>query len=129
MIGLATILVGLLTLVIVLYLQHLYKFRSQLTTNLKGLPFVKPLFFFLGSPPYAIHKLFTHDFQCQQHKKYGKTFVRFDGVVPVISTIDPKLIKAIMIEKAEHFSDILGMEVIFSQHICYSVRIILYENI
>ena len=87
-----------------LTLQYLLKNRGYLESI--GVPFIKPVLIF-GSPPFVPHKITVHDFINQCFKKYGKTWARYDGREAAIYTIDPHLIKSIMIKNFDNFSDII----------------------
>jgi hypothetical protein len=99
--------VGLLAIGIVIVLRYLLQNRGYLESL--GIPVIKPVLFF-GSPPFVPHKVYLHEFSTNAFKKLGKTWGRYDGRTPVISTIDPELIKSIMVKNFESFSQTLDWE-------------------
>lgn len=44
-------------------------------------------------------------------KKFGKTYVGYEYVQPILITIDPDLIKSVTITHFENFTDILNFKV------------------
>ncbi len=107
-----TITLGLLVLAVTVLFWHLTKHHGSLEKL--GIPLLKPIAF-LGSPPFALHKVLFHKWQQEQHKKLGKTFGRYDGVTPVISTIDPELVKSILVKNFDCFTDTLDIYVSSSE--------------
>ena len=97
---LAVILVGLLTFI--LYLR-----RKHGTLEKIGIPVHKP-FLFLGSPPFLWHEVNVHDFYLDMSKKYGLTWGRYQGITPVINTIDPAILKSIFTTNFDCFTDTFG---------------------
>ncbi len=107
-----TITLGLLAVAATALFWHLTRRHGSLEKL--GIPVLKP-FAFLGSPPYALHKVFFHEWAQEQHNKLGMTFGRYDGVVPVISTIDPELIKSILVKNFDCFPDMFDLHVSTSE--------------
>lgn len=66
------------------------------TLEAMGIPVVKPFLIF-GSPPFLFHKIQVHEHNLQMHRKLGKTFGRYSGRTPFVFTIDPELIKEILV--------------------------------
>ena len=50
----------------------------------------------------------TPDFYNEKIKQYGKTYVRYDGVFPTLVTIDPDLVKSIMVKNFDCFSAVMA---------------------
>ena len=103
-----TILVGATVFSIMLLVKHLTKNRGYLEQQ--NIPVAKPFGFF-GSPPYALHKLLLHEAWADMFKKYGKTFGRYDGICPVIMTIDPEVLKNVLVKNFDSFTDIFDVQV------------------
>jgi cytochrome P450 family 6 len=101
------IFLGVVVLCVALILRYLLRFRGYLETL--GIPLVKPILFF-GSPPFVPHKLMMHEHSQEMHQKLGKTWAKYEGSEPTIVTIDPDLIKAIMVKHFDSFSDIINWE-------------------
>ena len=102
-----TIVLALLLVCVAVVLRYLLKNRGYLETL--GIPVVKPVFIF-GSPPLIPHKISIHEQVNESFKKYGKTYARYDGREPSILTIDPELIKCIMVKNFDSFSDTFDWE-------------------
>ena len=76
-----------------------------------GIPVVKPGFFF-GSPPILKQHVLMHKVFQENFKKFNsKTYGIYDGSRPMIITIDPKVIKAVAVEKFECFMDGFDIQV------------------
>lgn len=103
-----TILLGLLIVFLMFLHRHFTKRRGYLETL--GIPVIPPGFW-MGSPPHDFHKQTRHEVVFEMHKKHGMTFGRYDGVFPTISTIDPELVKAILVKNFDSFTDVLNVEV------------------
>ena len=71
-----------------------------------GIPYVKPFLIF-GSPPFFWHKIQIHKHTQELHRKLGKTWAKYEGREPMISTVDPELAKAIMVKNFDSFSEII----------------------
>ena len=99
------LLTGLLGSVVALFF---YLRRNRGLAEEFGLPVVKPFLCF-GSPPFLYHKIIYHDWYVEKIKQLGKTFARYDGVLPSIVTIDPEIIKEVTAKQFENFSDIVEM--------------------
>lgn len=100
--------IGLLSLGLFYLVRHLR--RNHAALDHLGIPLM-PNPWYLGSGPLALHKHQVHELAEERHRKYGKTFGRFDGVTPVINTIDPELIKSITVKNFDSFTGIVDMEV------------------
>ena len=98
---------GLLAIGIVIVLRYLLKNRGYLESL--GIPIIRPVLCF-GSPPFLPHKIYLHEFTTNAYKKFGKTWGRYEGRAPIISTIDPELIKSIMVKNFESFSQTMDWE-------------------
>jgi cytochrome P450 len=102
-----TIFLALALVCTAVVLRYLLKNRGYLESL--GIPVVKPVFIF-GSPPFFNHKISMHEHINESFKKYGKTYARYEGREPSILTIDPELIKCIMVKNFESFSDTIDWE-------------------
>ena len=100
----ATVFLILLPCIFFLMYRHIIKHRA--TLEALGIPIDKPSLIF-SSPPYAMHKTVMHDHVKEAHQRLGWTFGRYDGITPVVSTIDPEIVKAIMSEKFECFNAVV----------------------
>jgi len=78
-------------------LTYILKYHG--TIESMGIPMVKPFLIF-GSPPFLMHKLKIHDHNLQMHRKLGKTYGKYVGRSPFVFTIDPDLIKEILVNKS-----------------------------
>ena len=97
-----TILLGFcLSLILVIGL-YVSKYRGVVESF--GVPYIKPFLIF-GSPPFLYHKFVYSDWMINQFKKFGKTWARYEGVTPVIVTIDPEFIKQVTVKQFDHFTD------------------------
>ena len=105
---LITILVGAVVFLIVLLVRHMTQHHGHLEQQ--NIPIAKPFGIF-GSPPYALHKLLMHEEIANMFKKYGKTFGRYDGICPVVMTIDPEIIKNVLVKNFDSFHDTIPYEV------------------
>ena len=47
----------------------------------------------------------------EKHKKFGKTYGRYDGVKPALVTIDPELVKNILVKNFDSFHGIIDIKV------------------
>ena len=47
----------------------------------------------------------------EKHKKFGKTYGRYDGVKPALVTIDPELVKNILVKNFDSFHGIIDIPV------------------
>ena len=52
-----------------------------------------------------------HEHSCALIKKHGKTYVKYEGVHPTLVTIDPELIKLVLVKNFDSFSDVLELQV------------------
>ena len=69
-----------------------------------GLPTIKPFFCF-GSSPIFLNKIYFHLWCHEKHRQLGRTFTKYFGITPVISTIDPDLIREICVTQFHNFID------------------------
>lgn len=90
----AEIALALVVGLLVATIGYLLRFRGTLEAY--GIPVVKPTLLF-GSPPFLLHKLPVYRDNLDTHRKLGKTFGRYVGRTPAIVTIDPDLIKEILV--------------------------------
>lgn len=59
----------------------------------------------------GIHRLLMKDYYVNMHKKYGKTYGKYEGIYPVVVTMDLDLIKSVTIKNADSFQDTFGQSV------------------
>ena len=77
-----------------------FHFRGYIETL--GIP-IDPPFLIFGSEPYKLHKQDTM-FYLNKFKKFGtKTYGCYTGPTPTIVTIDPELVKSVMIKNFDSF--------------------------
>ena len=100
---LAFLLIGVVSLYFYLRRHHGY-----LETT--GLPVV-PAFMCFGSPPYAFHRIHYHQWYTEKFRQLGRTFARYQGVTPAITTIDPEFIKEITVKQFDNFSHVFTTEI------------------
>ena len=103
-----TLLVGLIVYILVVLHRHLTKYRGYLESL--GIPIDPPGIWF-GSGPLDMHNYKLFYVQVKQMKKYGLTYGHYDGILPVISTVDPELRKAIMVKHFDSFTDVFHIDV------------------
>jgi len=70
---------------------------------------VKPFLCF-GSAPRLFNKMIYHEWYLEKHRELGRTFTRYEGVTPCISTIDPEIIKEITVKQFDNFTDTIDIE-------------------
>ena len=92
-------LASLVVLFLVIY-KYLSKYRGVVESF--GIPYIKPYLIF-GSPPFMFHTFNYHDWEAEQFKKFGKTWAKYDGSIPVIKTIDPEFIKEVTVKQFDNF--------------------------
>ena len=56
----------------------------------------------------------SEDMYTEKHKKFGKTYGRYNGVQPAIVTIDPELVKSIIVKNFDSFHAVFDVPVMFS---------------
>ena len=98
----STILFGILFLMYYVYIT-LTKQRGYLETL--PIPLEKPGWLF-GSHPMAYHKYLMHEYQVDLFKKHKSLSVAlYAGSMPCIVTIDPAIIKEVVVKQFENFTD------------------------
>ena len=97
-----TLILGLFAAVLFLLWRHLTQNRGIVESF--GIPYIKPTFIF-GSSPFFYHKINIREWMVQQFNKYGKTWGRYEGITPVIVTIDPEIIKEVTVKQFDNFTD------------------------
>lgn len=99
---------GVVLLVVFAYV-HLTRRRGHLETL--GIPVDKP-FLFLGTPPFDTHKVLFHELYEEKFRHFGtKTYGRYEGITPVLVTIDTDIIKAVLVKNFDSFTDVLDVKV------------------
>ena len=83
------------------------RFRGCLEAT--GLPMVPPFLCF-GSPPWLFNKIVYHEWYLEKHRELGRSFTRYEGVTPIICTIDPEFIKEVTVKQFENFTDVVDIE-------------------
>ena len=61
--------------------------------------------FLMGFYNFAIHKIQFHQEQMNWLKTHGKTYGLYEGVTPVIVTIDPEIVKSVVAKNFDSFTD------------------------
>ncbi len=97
-----TILVGLLVIAILAMYLYMAQYRGVVESF--GIPMVKPFLIF-GSPPFLFNKYLIHEYWQNMFKKFGKTWGRYDGIRPTIVTIDPDILKEVLVKQFDNFTD------------------------
>ena len=105
----ASIILGIVFVLLFLICRHLTKNRG--TLEALGIPVVSPAFPLLGSPPYVYHDTHFWKIYLDNHAKLGQTYGFYDGVSPVLVTIDPDLVKSITVKNADSFGEIMDLPV------------------
>ncbi len=97
--------VGGLVAVLLLLLRHLTKNRGELEAL--GIPVDRPSFPLLGSGPHDLHNHVLHESTRDKFRQLGtRTYGRYDGVQPVITTMDPDVMKSVVVKEFDSFTDI-----------------------
>ena len=78
-----------------------YLTRSRGSLEKLGIPIDRPFLIF-GSQPHAIHEV-GHDYWNGKFARFGKTYGRYDGVTPIITTKDPDICKNVFVKHFECF--------------------------
>ena len=60
---------------------------------------------FLGSEPFVHHVLDYSSYYLSKFKKYGLTYGRYEGIAPVVCTIDPEIIKSVTMKNGDSFQE------------------------
>ena len=102
------IIIAVAVLTVAVALRYMLKHRGYIESL--GIPYVKPFLIF-GSPPFVWHKLLLHEHTQEMHEKLGKTWGKYDGREPTIFTIDPDLVKSIMVKNFDSFSEIFDWDI------------------
>ena len=103
-----TILLGAAVFLLLILFLHLTKNNGKLEAL--GIPVVRrPLGLLLGSGPmdfhnHVIHRVYQEQF-CQFGNGGAKTYGKYDGVVPVVVTVDPEVVRSVLVKNFENFSD------------------------
>ncbi len=99
-----TIFLGVVVVLVFLLLWHLTSTRGHLETL--GIPIDKPIGL-LGSGPIDLHNHVIHKVIQDKFRKFGtKTYGKYDGIIPTVVTIDPEIIKNVLVKNFESFSDV-----------------------
>ena len=53
----------------------------------------------------------SEDMYTEKHRKFGKTYGRYDGVKPALVTINPELVKSILVKNFDSFHGIMDIPV------------------
>ena len=99
-----TIFTAFVVLLLYKIIRHLTSRRGFLEQM--NIPIVPTPFPFIGSGPFGLHKIPLRDVYTERHAKYGKTFGYYEGVAPVISSTDPDVCRAVLVENFDSFGDI-----------------------
>lgn len=91
---------------------YLKRYHGTLEIN-PDLPILKPFLCFQSEPSLMKKQNFA-DFWIEQFKKHGRTIGRYDGVLPMIVSIDPEFIKEVTVKQFENFTDVFAMD--FAPH-------------
>ena len=102
---LSWILTIVLILVVFLYF-HFRRFRGCIEET--GLPLVPPFLCF-GSEPRLYNKTIYHEWYLEKHRELGHSFTRYEGVTPIISTIDPEFIREVTVKQFDNFTDVVDI--------------------
>ena len=71
---------------------------------------IEPSFLF-GSGRMDFHNIAFHEQSLEAHKRLGKTYAKYSGTTPVISTIDPEIIKTVTVKEFDSFTDVIDFPV------------------
>lgn len=113
-----SLVLGGVVLGLALLVRHLR--RNHGTLEALGIPVHKPLLCF-GSPPFLWNKVAVHDFYLDLAKRYGYTWGSYQGTTPVINTIDPAVVKCVLIEKFGDFVDTFDTEGMADSHLTIDI--------
>jgi len=98
---------ALFLVILVALFFHFRRFRGCLEAT--GLPMVPPFLCF-GSPPRLFNKIVYHEWYLEKHRELGHSFTRYEGVTPIICTIDPEFIKEVTVKQFDNFTDVVDIE-------------------
>ena len=79
----------------------LYLTRNRGTLEKLGIPVDRPFLVF-GSQPHAIHEV-GHDYWNGKFARFGRTYGRYEGVTPVITTKDPEICRNVFVKHFDCF--------------------------
>ena len=89
----------------VTFLFYKYVTRNYGYLESLGLPVIAPVWCF-GSPPFRLHKVVAHDDDVQTSQRMKTmTWGRYDGCQATIYTMDPELLKEVMVTNFDAFRD------------------------
>ncbi len=94
--------VSLALLAVLLVCVYLFMTGGRGYIETLGLP-VEPPHWIFGSEPRLTHKHVVQDFYVDRVKTLGKSFLRYDGKQRVLVTIDPDLVKSVLVKNFESF--------------------------
>ena len=92
---------------VVLLILHFRRFRGCIEES--GLPIVQTFLCF-GSPPILFNKMIYFEWYLKKHRQLGRTFARYEGVTPIITTIDPEFVKEVTVKQFDNFTDFLSFD-------------------
>ncbi len=96
-----TIALGAAVILILVLYRHLTKNQGWLESL--GIPVIAPTLF--GSPPFNTHGVIWHEWIKKQHDNLGLNFGHYSGIIPVVYSIDPDIVKAVYVKNFEEFGD------------------------
>ena len=101
----------LVTTVLILLIVSGYLYLTQCRGYLEktGIPMVKPFLCF-GSSPFLLHKVKMHEWFAEMFQKLGMTFCRYEGIAPVIYSIDPEIVKEVTVKQFDNFVDVFDFD-------------------
>ena len=100
---------GAFSVLLYLLCRHLRKNRGVLEAL--NIPIVQPTNPFLASPPLDFHNVVFWKLYLERHKKYGLTYGYYEGISPVINTMDPEIVKSVAFANSQYFADKMDLEV------------------
>ncbi len=105
---LLTLALGGVVVLLAILAWHLTKNNGQLEAL--GIPVDRPrMGGLLGSGPVDLHNHVFHTEIQEMFRKFKtKTFGRYEGVTPCIVTMDPEILKNVLVKNFENFSDIFA---------------------
>ena len=97
----ALLLLAATALLLSLVALALYLTRNRGTLEKLGIPVDRPFLVF-GSQPHAIHEV-GHDYWNGKFARFGRTYGRYEGVTPVITTKDPEICRNVFVKHFDCF--------------------------